>query len=259
MGGDVTVRSTPGQGSVFTVLLVVGECADLGDEATDSQTQRPRLVLPPDEAPPRVLVVDDIAENRSLLCHLMQEAGFECREACSGQEAIDVFRVWPARLILMDLRMPGMDGDKAIVQIRDLEGGRAAKVIVLTASAFEENRQHVLFMGADDFMGKPFRTGDLLLKIAQLLRLTLANGDAAPAGLAPIEGGGAETPLSAELLEEWRQALREADLEHIEVLQQRLADSHPHLAARVAPAIKAFDHSRVLSLLTSPEASHPSP
>src|SRR5438067_9133304 len=65
----------------------------------------------------------------------------------------------------MDFRMPVMDGHEAIRRIRAMAGGKELKIIAVTASAMDENRQELLEIGADDFISKPFREGDLFQKI----------------------------------------------------------------------------------------------
>src|SRR5205085_6381084 len=72
---------------------------------------------------------------------------------------------WRPHLILMDFRMPVMDGDEAIRRIRAAASGQEPKIIAVTASAMDENRQALLGIGADDFIGKPFREVELFEKI----------------------------------------------------------------------------------------------
>ena len=116
------------------------------------------LRLQPGQATCRVLIADDIEDNRELLAQLLAPVGFEIRMATNGAEAIHEFQGWRPHLILMDFRMPVMDGHEAIRQIRAMGGGEIPKIIAVTASAMEENRQELLGIGADDFISKPFGT-----------------------------------------------------------------------------------------------------
>src|SRR6185436_8853889 len=75
------------------------------------------------------------------------------------------FEEWRPHLILMDFRMPVMDGHEAIRRIRTMSGGAAPKIIAVTASAMDENRQQLMEIGADDFISKPFREVELFQKI----------------------------------------------------------------------------------------------
>ena len=112
-----------------------------------------------------MLIADDVEDNRELLAQLLAPVGFEIRLATNGAEAVGEFEQWRPHLILMDFRMPVMDGHEAIRQIRGMLGGRDPKIIAVTASAMDENRQELMEIGADDFISKPFREAELFQKI----------------------------------------------------------------------------------------------
>src|SRR6185436_10129796 len=116
--------------------------------------------LQPGQPTCRVLIADDIEENRQLLSQLLAPVGFEIRLATNGAEAVREFEHWRPHLILMDFRMPVMDGHEAIRRISAMAGGKELKIIAVTASAMEENRQALMEVGADDFIGKPFREAE---------------------------------------------------------------------------------------------------
>jgi len=163
MGGAITVNSQVGKGSVFAIRLPLKEGAAQAVQAKD----KPRHVLrlQPGQAACRVLIADDTLDNRQLLEQLLAPVGFEIRLAANGVEAIHEFEQWRPHLILMDFRMPVMDGHEAIRRIRAMAGGEKPKIIAVTASAMDENRQELLGIGADDFISKPFRDAELFQKI----------------------------------------------------------------------------------------------
>src|SRR6202043_1180381 len=111
------------------------------------------------------LIADDIEDNRQLLAQLLAPVGFEVRLATNGAEAGQEFEEWRPHPILKGFRMPVMDGHEAIRRIRAMAGGADLKIIAVTASAMDENRQELLEIGADDFIGKPFRETELFQKI----------------------------------------------------------------------------------------------
>lgn len=167
MGGDITVSSTVGQGATFKfdVLLKTAR-------VTDIQVQQPsqRVIgLAPEQEEYRLLVVEDTRVSRLLLVKLLTSVGFQVREASNGEEAIALWQSWEPHLILMDMQMPVMDGYEATQRIKSHLQGQATVIIALTASAFEENRSHVLSVGCDDFIRKPFREAVLFSKIADHL------------------------------------------------------------------------------------------
>src|SRR3954470_4296894 len=163
MGGDITVNSEVGRGSVFVIQLPLKE----GEAQAVQAKEKPRHVLrlQPGQATCRVLIADDIEDNRQLLAQLLAPVGFEVRLATNGAEAVQEFEQWRPHLVLMDFRMPVMDGHEAIRRIRVMAGGADTRVIAVTASAMDENRQELMAIGADDFIGKPFREADLFEKI----------------------------------------------------------------------------------------------
>ena len=163
MGGDITVSSQVGKGSIFAIHLPLKESEAQAVQAID----KPRHVvsLQPGQATCRVLIADDIEDNRELLVQILGPVGFEIRLACDGAQAVQEFEEWRPHLILMDFRMPVMDGHEAIRRIRAAAGGKEIKIIAVTASAMDENRQELMEIGADDFIGKPFRETELFRKI----------------------------------------------------------------------------------------------
>ncbi len=189
MGGEIRVTSTPGEGSIFAFDIQIG-AAD-GAQVQASQPYPKILGIAANQPEYRILLVDDISESRLLLVKLLGSLGFSVREAENGQEAVKIWKDWQPHLILMDMRMPVMDGYEATGQIRALEKARQAvaasqqksgdcdsssrspsgKTIIfaLTASAFEEQRKTILSAGCDDFVGKPFQADVLLEKIGLYL------------------------------------------------------------------------------------------
>jgi PAS domain S-box-containing protein len=164
MGGNITVSSTVGEGTIFKFDLKV-TLAQAGEVQTAAST-RQAIALAPNQPTYRILVVDDRGESRQLLLHLLSRLGIEVREAENGQEAVALWDSWQPHLILMDMRMPVMDGYEATKQIKSHLKGQATVIIALTASAFEEDRTMILSAGCDDFVRKPFQEEVLLEKIA---------------------------------------------------------------------------------------------
>ncbi|MBI2425594.1 MAG: transporter substrate-binding domain-containing protein [Candidatus Hydrogenedentes bacterium] len=161
MGGGISLHSEVGKGSRFrfTLLAGVGE----REQIALPPARRHVIRLAPGQPEQRVLVVDDRASNRDLLCRMLNHMGFVTREAADGQEALDLYRAWPPRIVLIDLVMPVMGGREAIRRLRALPGGQdGLTIIALTASTLDEERIEVLADGADEFLRKPFREEDLL-------------------------------------------------------------------------------------------------
>ena len=104
-----------------------------------------------------------------MLKALLSMVGFVVRLASNGREAVEIFTAWQPHLILMDVKMPVMGGQEAISLIRELPLGRQVKIIAVTASAFEEDRQAAHNWGADGYLSKPFLENQLFEEIQALL------------------------------------------------------------------------------------------
>jgi adenylate cyclase len=166
MGGEITVQSTVGEGSVFQLLLPVSlpEFAQILEP-----THTPEVIgLAPNQPRYRILIVEDVAENRLFLVQLLLSVGFEVREAENGQAAMPIWESWHPDLILMDIRMPVMDGYEATRQIKATPAGQKTPIVAITASVFD-NKPAILAAGCDDCVQKPFRDSELLTKIAEHL------------------------------------------------------------------------------------------
>jgi len=171
LGGTLEMESTVGQGSRFSFVIPVEIVADAGTTANGDARRITGLAQ--GQAVPRILVVEDNDNNRSLLVRLLTTVGFEVEEAVNGEEAVKLWRHWRPQLVWMDMRMPVMDGYEAttLIKAEDAEAaaGSETKIIALTASAFEEDRLKVMEHGGDGFLRKPFREDEVFEMIGRHL------------------------------------------------------------------------------------------
>jgi signal transduction histidine kinase/DNA-binding response OmpR family regulator len=175
MGGNITVESTLGKGSIFT--FQIRTCAAVPDQIPPPVSNRQVIGLEPGQSPYRILITEDKLENRRLLVELLTPIGFEIQEATNGQVAIELWQTWKPHLIWMDIRMPIMNGFEATQRIK-AAGNQAPVIIALTGSAFEEDRVTALSVGCDDFVRKPFRTQVIFEKMAEHLGVRYRYSDA---------------------------------------------------------------------------------
>lgn len=166
LGGSLELESAQGQGSTFTVHLPLVESEPEVAPAEEALSSEGVRVLAPGRRL-EVLVADDRETNRDLLARLLRQAGFDTREASDGEEALESLRERPAPLVLMDLRMPKLDGLGAVRAIRDDPALAEAVVIAVSASAFPEFQEQAVRQGFDDFVAKPIRAQELFAKIEQ--------------------------------------------------------------------------------------------
>ena len=252
MGGDITVKSQVGKGSVFSIHLPLKEGEAQAVQAKDNP--RHVLKLVPGQATCRVLIADDIEDNRQLLAQLLGPVGFEIRLATNGAEAVEEFEAWRPHLILMDFRMPVMDGHEAIHRIRAMPGGEIPKIIAVTASAMDENRHELMEIGADDFLSKPFREVELFQKIHTHLGVEYIYADEPPVA---AEENAAE--LTSESLAGWpqdtinpmREAVITADLDQLLAMIQAVEVRDPRVAGGLRRLAESFQYQKLLELFST--------
>jgi PAS domain S-box-containing protein len=182
MGGMITVDSQPDCGATFTFTIAITPVEGNTVLARSDLEARPVACLAPGQTKTRILIAEDKPTNRLLLNQILSRLGFELCEAENGEEAIAQWETWKPDLILMDMRMPVMDGYVATQTIRRRaqQQGREIVIIALTASAFEEDRQDVLTAGCDDFVRKPFQEAQLLEVIRTHLQVDYLYADPEP-------------------------------------------------------------------------------
>jgi CheY-like chemotaxis protein len=108
-------------------------------------------------------------ENLKVAVTLLGMVGFETHEAVNGEDAIQQFNDWSPHLILMDMRMPVMDGYEATKRIKSTEKGKNTPIVALTASTFEDELRKIESLGLDGYIRKPFRENELFNTIGKIL------------------------------------------------------------------------------------------
>ncbi len=124
--------------------------------------------------PPFILVVDDKAKNLQLVGSLLEDQGYDIAFAKSGQRALELVEQDPPDLILLDVMMPGMDGYEVCATLKKNETVAYIPVIFLTAKTETEDIVQAFESGGIDYVTKPFRTGELIARVATQLELQRA-------------------------------------------------------------------------------------
>ena len=167
MDSEIHVESGLGQGSSFWFELAPATTVRSGtsgepDACVATGYEGPRK---------KVLIIDDVAVNRTVITELLSRLGFEIIEAASGAEGLDKAQsAWPA-LIVTDIVMPGMDGLELTRRLRQTPGLTDVPIIVVTASPSGRDQERSLAAGVNAFLAKPVDFGRLLAQIGALLNL----------------------------------------------------------------------------------------
>jgi PAS domain S-box-containing protein len=167
MGGRLQVKSELGRGTVFWFDLALPEVAGWVDSLPTGEGQ----IIGVEGSPPRVLVVDDDPQCRAVIVDLLSPLGFEVLEAGDGHEGLARANEFRPDVIITDLIMPEMDGFELVRHIDQSPSLQDATTIVLSASAYEEDKKRSMEAGSDAFIRKPVKADDLFAQLRRLLDL----------------------------------------------------------------------------------------
>jgi CheY-like chemotaxis protein/anti-sigma regulatory factor (Ser/Thr protein kinase) len=162
MGGHISVKSTLGQGSVFTFTLpFTGNVGGMSISNRSVNNMRTlRVSKHPDQNTMKTVLVAEDEESNYELVRIVLQKRYNLLRAHNGIEAVTMFEEDKPDLILMDIRMPEMDGLDATRIIKEVN--QDVPIIALSAFAFPENIREAKAAGCNDFMAKPFKVEDLI-------------------------------------------------------------------------------------------------
>jgi len=166
MEGSISVKSQVDKGTSFEIILQqVSVAATRSDEKTNDRLFDECILF---EAA-RILVVDDIAENRFLINEFFENTAIQTIEAVNGEKAISAAKQFKPDAIIMDIRMPVMDGYEATQRIKEDKDLKNIPVIALTASGMQADREKITQSGFDGFLTKPVNKLQIFNELANFL------------------------------------------------------------------------------------------
>ncbi|MGA1791920.1 MAG: ATP-binding protein [bacterium] len=177
MGGEISVKSTPQKGSAFEIILkgvsVSATCAIPRDEKAFDH----KKVLFEKSV---MLLVEDILVNRQLIKEYLQDTNIRIIEAEDGKDAISLAKAHKPDIILMDIRMPVMDGCEATKYMKKDNELKKIPVIALTASGMKTDKAKIMESGFDGFLMKPVQISDLFKELTCFLEYKSIGDDEQP-------------------------------------------------------------------------------
>ena len=168
MRGEITVESKEGEGTTFIVTLknIDVSSLTLPDENNLSDKNSEYIF-----ESAKLLIVDDIILNRKLIIELLSDKNiFELIEAANGKEAIELALQYKPDLIIMDMKMPVMDGFEAVTILKQKDETKDIPIIGLTASAMKGDREKIISIGCDEYLSKPVSKDDLTIALSKHLK-----------------------------------------------------------------------------------------
>ena len=240
MGGELDVTSRRGQGATFYFDLPVQVLPDAPQPPT---APRPLPTgIAPNQTVPSILLVEDHTETRLVFTKLLKQVGFTVHTAENGRQGLAQFKALHPDVVLMDIRMPVMDGMSATRKIKALDQGKSVPVIALTAHAFESEHEKILAAGCDAVIRKPL---DEAVLFDTLARFT---------GVAYLRPAQAAPTLSPRQAARLKQACIELDQSR--VLEEIQNLNAPELARQLKPLAQDFRFEEILGILNSHGRSH---
>ncbi len=254
MGGKLEVESAPEAGSTFRFdIPVVSGVVSQVPTAIENMLGIVPGQLAADGKPFRLLIADDAEASRRLLVELLRPVGFDMREATNGEEALAIWDSWQPHLIFMDLRMSRMDGLDATRVIKSTPRGQNTVIVMITASAFEDDHAVALAQGCDDFIRKPVRETEIFSVLHRYLGVEYVsehlNSWQAAEGVSSPQAGDQIALLSDPWKEKMRQAVLEADVAYIQDLIQQISVEFPDAARVLSDLLYRFDYDGIRDLL----------
>lgn len=250
MGSTIQVQSEIGVGSIFWFDV---ELPQADEWVKTAQVDRHGQIIGIQNRQPKILVVDDKWENRSIIANLLGPIGFEVVEAIDGAEGWKKVQEFHPDLVITDLLMPGIGGFELIDQIRTSEQFKDLIVIVSSASVFEADQYRSIEAGGNDFLPKPVLATELLEKLKKHLQLEWIYEEQKSLPQSTIEDGQliAPPPAALAILQELAMKGNFKGIAKQAALLEQQDQKYISFARKLHQLAKTFQDQEILTLIQS--------
>jgi len=258
MGGDLTISSKPGHGSVFRFDII----CKLTDWDCRVQSDSPCRVtgIKPGQCRFRILIADDNQDNRELLKNLLHPLKLDIKEAENGTQAVQIWKTWKPHLIWMDIKMPVMNGYEAAKQIRKISEQEILNkvvIIAVTASVFEDDIKNYTEYACDDFLSKPIHEHEVFELMHRHLGLRYTYEEN-PVTDSQDENNSIQAILESEIistlpgniLDRLSLAAEKLDMDLIDSVIEEINNINPELADGLRELADDFEYEKIKEIIS---------
>lgn len=248
MGGSVEVESNSEGSERIRFALDVKEGPA---QPAETRVSHRSLIDGDSTGPLRVLVVDDAVENCIVFTGILEHLGFDVRSVENGRDAVRQYEEWRPHIIMMDLRMPGMDGFEAARMIRAKDGGGDAVIFAATGDVLDSDKEKIRQSGMDGYVLKPYEEQAIREKIGEFVKISAAGEkkDGERTRKESFSRIGPVPELPDALVERMQDAAKNARLDILLGIADEVEAYDRGLAEKLRQAIKIYDYESIFEIL----------
>ncbi len=250
LGGELSVTSTPGEGSRFTFTYPYKTSHPY--KARKPAAHKSVTGLRSGNGSRRALVVDDHPQSLDFMVQLLEKLGFHTLQAVDGKQALDEFKLNQPDIILIDLLLPIMDGYQVIKQIRQTDNGETIPIIAVTAGASTQNVRQAYRCGVNGLLRKPCKLPDVIQLLEDMPNIDFAYADEPvlqAATYPPKMTPGVLAVLPEPLRLKLRSATESGDIRQLRECLSDVEQTDHALAMDLARLVDRYEYDRLLEIL----------